>query len=239
MTTDTVSGAVSPAPAARLLIRRAMQAVLATMLDGWPYASLVLAASDWAGAPLLLLSDLAEHSRNLKRAPRASLLFSATEGLADPLTGARLTVLGETTESTDPRLYRRYLARHPSARRYAGFKDFRLYRLAPQRAHLVAGFGRIEWIEAGALLAPAAAAATLADAEPDILAEVERDHAAALDRYARTRLGLAGAGWRLVGIDPDGGDLRHDAATARLDFVAPAPDAEGVRRELLRLVAPA
>jgi hypothetical protein len=141
----------SDADKARVLIRSADRAVLATALGGWPYASLVLPAVDAGGTPLLLLSDLAEHAKNLNADPRCSLLFDGTQGLADPLTGLRVTVMGEAGPVADKGLLARYLERHPSAGLYAGFGDFRLYRMAVARAHVVAGFGRIHWIDAAAL----------------------------------------------------------------------------------------
>jgi putative heme iron utilization protein len=223
----------TPAAIARRLIRGIDRATLATSRDGWPYASLVLAASDPEGRPLLLLSALAEHTKNLLREKRASLLFDGTAGLAEPLTGARVTVLGEIAAVEDRALLARYTRRHPSAAGYAGFADFRLYRLAPARAHLVAGFGRIDWIEADALLSPAAPA--LAAAEAEILAHMAEDHAETIDLYARKLLGLSGSGWHMTGVDAEGADLRRGGCVARLDFRAPVGDAEGVRGELVRL----
>jgi len=232
----------TPAQTARNLIRACERATLATSLASgggdWPYASLVLVATDHDASPLLLISDLAEHTKNLKRNPRASLLFDGTIGLADPLTGARVTVLGEVKPVDDERALDRYVARHPSAAAYRNFGDFRCYRLSPARAHLVAGFGRIHWVETG-LTAPAAAAAALAAAETDILAHMNQDHAATIDLYAQKLLGREGTGWRIVGVDPDGADLRRDAAAARLPFAAAVENAEGVRRAFIALAAKA
>lgn len=223
------------AATARRLMRSLDRATLATSLDGWPYASLVLVAAALDAAPLLLLSDLAEHSKNLKRDARVSLLYDGTAGLADPLTGARVTVLGEIAPATDPSLLRRYVARHPSAAAYAGFGDFHCYRLSVRRAHLVAGFGRIDWIAADALLPSPQETTELAEAEPGILAHMNADHAEALDLYARHLAGRTGGGWTMTGIDPDGVDLRREGETARLDFAAPVTDAAAARRELVRL----
>jgi putative heme iron utilization protein len=118
------------------------------LAPGHPYASLVMLAWEEAGlTPLLLLSDLADHTRNLKADPAASLLLDGTEGLAEPLTGPRLTLLGRL-EAADPALKQRYAERHPGSRRYLDFKDFNLYRLVPAAAHFVAGFGRIAWLSA-------------------------------------------------------------------------------------------
>lgn len=218
---------------ARRLVRATGRATLATSLDGWPYASLVLVATEHDATPLLLLSDLAEHTRNLKRDKRVSLLFDGTAGLVDPLTGPRVTVLGELAPA-EPRLLPRFTARHPSSALYAGFKDFRLYRLAVTRAHLVAGFGRIEWIEGASLLYPAAPPA-LAAAEAEIVTQMNKEHAPTLDLYAHRLLGRTGEGWQLASLDPEGVDLRCEAATARLDFAAPVTDAAAARAEFMRL----
>lgn len=224
-----------PAGFARRLLRSRDQGALATSLHGAPYASLVLLATDLDATPLLLLSDLAQHSRNIAFEPRVSLLFDATEGHPDPLAGPRLTVLGRAKAVDDGLLLARFAARHPSASLYAGFADFRLYRVEVERGHLVAGFGRIEWIEASELLfAPDTHA--LAAAEPAILAQINEVHAAAIASYAQRVLGRAGSGWRMTGIDPEGVDLRCTGDTARLDFPSPVLTPEAARAALARLV---
>lgn len=224
-----------PASTGRRLMRSADRATLATVQQGWPYASLVLVALDHSASPLLLLSNLAEHTKNIKREPRISLMFDGTAGLADPLTGARVTVQGEISATADAQLRARFLARHPSAAAYAGFADFSLYRVAVARAHLVAGFGRIDWIESAALLYTDATQALVA-AESDIIKHMNEDHAEAIELYARKIAGCAGTGWRLTGVDPEGIDLRGDGtAMCRVDFAKPVRDAEGARVELARL----
>jgi putative heme iron utilization protein len=136
----------------RDLMRTQITAALGTLMDGAPYVSLVLVAFDGDGAPLLLLSRLAQHTRNLLADARVSLLFDGTAGLEEPLTGPRLAVLGSAAPCPDPEALRRYIGRHPSAAAYAGFSDFQLWKVTIERGHLVAGFGKIAWIEAKALL---------------------------------------------------------------------------------------
>jgi heme iron utilization protein len=218
---------------ARGLMRRLNRATLATRMgsahDSWPYASLVLIATDLDASPLLLISTLAEHTKNLAHDPRASLLFDGTAGLDDPLTGARVTVLGELRPIADPLLLTRFVSRHPSAALYAGFKDFSLYRMTVKRAHLVAGFGQIHWVDAGDLLY-GGDHAWLRDAEADVLAHMNGDHAVTLDLYAKALLGRGGTGWQLTGTDPEGADMRHRGDVARLDFHAPVKDLDAVRK---------
>jgi heme iron utilization protein len=218
----------------RQLMRRCERAALGTSLRGAPYASLVLVAADLDASPLLLLSDLAQHSRNIAFDPRASLLLDGTEGHADRLDGPRLTLLGRAEAVADPRLVARFTARHPSSALYAGFADFRIYRVVVERGHLVAGFGRIEWIEAAELLFSGDATA-LAVAEPAVVLHMNNDHAAVVDQLARKLPGREATGWRMTGIDPEGIDLRRERHTARVEFSAPALTAEAARAALVQL----
>ena len=231
--------------ASRRLMRRQAHAALATSRDGHPYVSLVALAFDYDASPLLLLSDLAQHSRNIAADNQVSLLFdggASQHPRADPLAEPRLTLLGDAFRCDDASLLARFAARHPSATAYAGFSDFHLYRVEIGRGHLVAGFGRISWIEPDELRFRADARA-LAAAELDIVAHMNADHADALELYAAHLLQRSGTGWRMTGIDPEGIDLRRDAETARLDFAArslgPALDPEAARRALVALAAEA
>jgi putative heme iron utilization protein len=230
-------------------MRRRGHGALATTLagdgGGRPYVSLVALACDIDASPLLLLSDLAQHSRNIAADKRVSLLFDdggAADGGADPLTRPRLSLLGEAERCDEPRLRARLAARHPSAAAYAGFADFHLYRVTIGRGHLVAGFGRISWIESDELRVPSAAEA-LAAAEPAILDHMNADHTDAVALYATRLLRCAGGDWRMTGIDPEGIDLRHGDAAARLDFadhgLAPVFDPDGARQRLIELAAAA
>lgn len=220
--------------AGRRLIRSRAHAALGTSLSGRAYVSLVAVACDMDVSPLLLLSDLAQHTKNVASEPQISLLLEDTAGYADPLAGPRLTLLGRAARCEDARALARFTARHPSAASYAGFADFHLYRIEIERGHLVAGFGRIHWIEAADLRFSAEAGA-LAAAEPEIVEHMNRDHADALDLYVTRLLGHEGSGWRMTGIDPEGLDLRCNAKTVRLEFEAPVLNPAGARQALVEL----
>ena len=147
----------APAELVRNLLRAADRAALATSLpaaayQAWPYASLVLVAAAKDGSPILFISDLSEHAKNIAADNRVSLLIDGTAGLKDPLTGPRVSILGRAVRADLPELKARFLARHAGAKIYAGFADFHVYRLEVTRAHFVAGFGRIHWIEAAEII---------------------------------------------------------------------------------------
>jgi putative heme iron utilization protein len=225
----------------RGLLHALDRASLATHLPaeptGWPYASLVLVAIDHDLSPILLLSDMAEHTKAIKADGRVSLLFDGTAGLDQPLTGPRATVLGRAERTTDERLKARFLARHPDAALYAGFKDFGFYRIAMERAHLVGGFGKIRWIDVAELAPPRAGG--LAEAEAGIIEHMNADHADAIQLYATKLIGLGGGGWKMTGIDSEGIDLRRGGMVARLAFDAPLQAAGEARNVLVALVAKA
>jgi heme iron utilization protein len=234
MTNETVP----PEITSRGLIRSNDRAVLSTAMtgSGWPYGSLVMTACDHAARPLLLISDLAEHTKNLGADSRASLLFDGTAGLDSPLTGARVTVTGRLAPSDDPALIARYTARHPDSEMYLGFADFHLYEMTMERAHIVAGFGAIHWIDAEDLLFDTDGFEDLAAAEADVVEHMNADHADAVALYATKLLGRAAGDWRMTGVDPEGIDLRDGGATARYDFENPVKDAESARSILVRMV---
>jgi heme iron utilization protein len=228
---------LGPGATARRLVRTQDRAVLSTLhgdREGWPHGSLVLTASEHDGTPLLLISDLAEHTRNIKRDPRVSLLFNGTDGLDDPLTGPRATILGHARVNTSAASRARFLARHQSAEIYAGFADFYLYAVDVESAHVVAGFGDIDWVDGVDVLGPSSTA--LIEQEVDIVAHMNDDHADALNDYATRLLSLDGVGWRMTGCDSEGLDLRLGGGTARLAFEFSVTDAAGARAELVRLV---
>jgi len=224
--------------ACRRLIRRGRAATLATALasdGGRPYASLVSVAFDCDLAPLMLFSELSDHTRNLAADGRASLLIEEAARLRNPQTGARATLVGRIANTADERHKKRFLARHPEAAMYAGFGDFHFFRMTIERVHYVGGFGRAVWLKADEVESDATAAASIAAAEDAIVAHMNGDHAQALDHYANALLGRSGSGWRMTGIDPDGADLRLGGRFARLEFAAPVADRRAAREELLRL----
>src|SRR3974390_1786359 len=138
----------APREVARSVVRAPRSGTLATIdrNGGYPFASLVNIATDFDGAPLILVSRLATHTANLEVDRRASLLL-AEYGKGDALAHPRLTVLGrfapvERESVDDERIRRRFLARHPKSELYAGFGDFAFWGLAVVSAHLNSGLSR-------------------------------------------------------------------------------------------------
>jgi putative heme iron utilization protein len=233
-----MDAAFSATDTARRVMRVAASGALGTLgADGAPFASLVTAATTPKGEPLLLLSDIAVHAKNLQRDARVSLLLVEPGGESgDPLAGARLSITGMIAVDTDENHRRRFLARHPEAARYASFRDFRLYRIAVSEGHLVAGFGRIVDLKAPELLTDCSDCAALIDAERGAIEHMNKDHAEALGLYATRLLGLPDGDWITTGADPEGLDLRAGTMRARLPFPEKVHNAGELRAILVQLV---
>jgi putative heme iron utilization protein len=222
---------------ARSLVRRAFKGSLATFDtgNGYPYASLIIMATDPSGAPTFLISTLALHTRNLIKDPRASILIDGTGVLADPLQGARVTLFGRAETVADAALKQRFVARHLEAALYADFEDFSLWRLTVEGAHYIGGFGRIVDLSPEELLVSVAGADRLIEAESGIVEHMNQDHADALELYAMA-FGGGGPGlWRLTGIDPEGCDLTLEGEARRVPFGQRVTTPALARQELVRL----
>jgi putative heme iron utilization protein len=223
---------------ARHVLRIAATGSLGTLdEDGAPFTSLVTVATTMDGSPLMLLSDLAVHTRNLRGDPRASLLLVAPGGEGgDPPAGARLTLTGHVVRDDDASHRRRFIARHEEAAGYAGFADFGLYRLDVRRGHLVAGFGRIVTLTPPDLLTDTTGTEQLVAAEQGAVDHMNEDHADALSLYATVLLGLPDGDWITTGADPDGLDLRAGPLRGRLPFPERVTTSAELRGVLVDLV---
>jgi putative heme iron utilization protein len=228
----TPDGNFDPKLAARKLLREARSGALATLIPsvGDPYCSLVNVATDVTGAPLMLLSTLAIHTKNLLADGRVSLMLDERKE-GDPLQGARVMLMGSCAKnagsSAKDSIKRAYLRRHPEAGQFAGFKDFGFYRIDIARAHLVAGFGRIVDLTPADVLTDISDAQPLIEAEAGAIEHMNADHAESCRLYATKLLGAPDGDWHCAGIDPDGMELQNGRMALWLPFpqrvTAPGP----------------
>ncbi|MDR2852881.1 MAG: pyridoxamine 5'-phosphate oxidase family protein [Burkholderiaceae bacterium] len=210
-----------PARDALHLLHQAPVGILATharKLDGFPYPTAMPFAPDARHRPLILVSRLAEHTRNLQDDPRAGFLVAQTLDSA-VLDGARATLLGAfipvDAEHAEA-VARRYLRYHPGAQRYLALGDFGFWALRIERLRYIGGFGLAGWLE-GADLDPL-------DALP---AEEEAALIGFFETHRARRPGL-----EVAGIDRYGADLKVDGKPTRFVFEAPQRDVQSLRAAL-------
>jgi putative heme iron utilization protein len=225
-----------PKAAAKKLLREGRSGALATLMaaTGDPYCSLVNVATAADGSPLLLLSTLAIHTKNILADSRASLMLDERKE-GDPLEGARVMLMARAAATADDNDRRRYLARQPEAQMFAGFGDFALYRMTISAAHLVAGFGRIVDLKPSDILVDVSGADELLAAEDGAVAHMNEDHAEACRLYATKLLGAPDGDWRCAGIDPEGIELQNGRVALRLPFPQRVNGAGPLRAMLKKL----
>jgi putative heme iron utilization protein len=237
-----------PAAAARRLLRAERQGALATLSlhkKGWPFGSIAPYALSAQGEPILLLSALAQHTRNALADSRASLLVQDSAGLApgaDAQAHARVTLLGRlaaVAEVDEDDVRARYLARHPHATRTARGHDFRWYALSSEEARFIGGFGEICWV-AGSSMIIDPSTDPLRPHRDGICEHMNVDHADALALFCQRMGGFSGEAAKMVGVDAFGFDVLQGAAGARervrFDFAQPLSTPDEVRRAMIGLV---
>src|ERR1700722_20274790 len=224
---------------ARSLLRRSRQGALATLMagSGDPYCSLVNVASNPDGSPILLISRLAVHTRNILGDSRVSLMLDERAG-GDPREGSRIMLGGRAEKAAGcdlGNLGRCYLGAESSSEVFVNFKDFSFFRIRPSGMHLVAGFGRIVDLAPGQFLTDISDAGALLEAEPGAIDHMNADHREAMNLYATRLLGAEAADWRCTGCDPDGIDLQAGTTALRLDFPERVTGPVQLRKMLVRL----
>ncbi len=234
-----MSASFNPNRVTHSLLRRSRQGALATLMvgSGDPYCSLVNVATASDGAPIILISRLAVHTRNVLADSRVSVMLDE-RAPGDPLEGSRIMLSGKAEQASDDNremLRRRYLNAHPSAADYADFADFSFFVIRPSGTHLVAGFGRIVDLKPEQFLTDISDADELILAEQGAVDHMNEDHREALALYATTLLGAEAAEWRCSGCDPEGLDLMADGRTLRLEFPERVTTPGALRKMLVRL----
>jgi len=222
------------ARAARRLLYHQSMGVLSTHsvdVEGYPFGSIAPYALDYEGQPAMLISEIAQHTRNIKRDRRVSLTVF-DQCADDPQASGRLTWIGdaEPISMSETEVRRRYLRYFPSAESYFDTHDFTFYRIRLRRARFIGGFGEIYWVESDSMILTNPFRAS----EESIVDHMNSDHANALIHYCEL-LGHRVEAAAMTGIDSEGFDLLANKRKLRFDFDSPIYTVEEARAALVRL----
>lgn len=222
---------------ARALLRRVDAGVLSTQSlaqPGYPFGSLAPYALTHEGRPLIYVSRIAEHTRNLAADRRACLtVIEPSSGNRQAV--GRTSLLGDAQEvpaAEREAAARRYFAFFPEQRQYEQFHDFSFWSIEPTRVRWIGGFGEIHWIERDAWLLDTP---EWSSGEAKIVAHMNEDHRDAMEAMCRHSLGAAPEGIEMVAVDPEGFHLRNAGAIHWLAFARLCGTSNEVRMEMVRL----
>lgn len=226
---------MSNAREARQLLRAHRYGALSTLskkFAGHPFGSICPYLVDHDGSLLILISDLAEHTKNIKADPRLSLI---THSQDDPNIQAqgRVTVVGTAhfvaeREATS----KRYLRYFPEAETWLMLQDFQFYRIVPRSLRYIGGFGKVHWVKAETYAPPPY---PLIESEDDVIAHMNADHQDAMQRYCAHIHQLDAQQVEMTGIDCDGFDVNADGRMLRFDFAEPVLNAQQARAVLVEM----
>jgi len=205
---------------------------------GFPFGSVVPYALDERGRPLILISDLAQHTKNLEGDTRASMLVRA-EAAGDPQAHWRITLLGRMErpgEAEVARCHARYAARVPAAPSYQSAHDFAIWRMDVVRVRYIGGFGRIHWVEPEQYLREPGHSG-FAEASRGIIEHMNEDHADALVDYCRGLRGFTPSAAELVAVEAAGFFVRTEDPDDLVYFPFGAEiEASGAREAFVTLL---
>jgi putative heme iron utilization protein len=230
---------------ARALIQEEQHGVLCTIslrVAGWPFGSVTPYAMTSQGEPTILISEIAEHTKNLRADPRVSLFIQESAFLHDTQSGRRITLMGQATpvESADvPDARSRYLARFPNAEQYFSVHDFTLFKISTVHVRFIGGFGEIYWLEPNEVLINDATN-PLSKFAAGICEHMNTDHSDALFLYAKAFAGLEASSAKMTEVDPYGFDMTVNHAgiiqSVRIKFPQPVTTTDEVRQATIALL---
>lgn len=229
---------------ARQFLRSTRTGILSTFsarFPGYPFGSVAPFVLDHGGQPVILISAIAEHTRNISANPKVSLLVFA--GAEDLQANARLTLLGEAKEivKNDADLRARYLRYLPQAAGYFDMHDFGFYRIKVSQIRYIGGFGKISWMDAEDFFDTTLPRPNrLPGQETGIIEHMNADHVESLAAYCKHFHGLTPCQAEMLGIDSDGFDVKvvtdkDITQTVRFYFDQPVYDAISARAALVAL----
>jgi putative heme iron utilization protein len=225
----------SSAREARQLLRAHRYGALCTLskkFGGHPFGSITPYLVDHDGSLLILISTLAEHTKNILADPRVSLITHSQDNPHIQAQG-RVTLMGVARLVAErEQVGQRYLRYFPEAQTYFAMHDFSFYRIIPEAIRYIGGFGNIHWVKAEEYSVPPY---PLIEQEEGVIAHMNADHQDALHNYCRHYHQCEAKSVELPGIDCDGFDVRADDKVLRFDFKEPVLDAQQARKMLVEM----
>ena len=220
---------------ARQMLRAHRYGVLSTLskkFDGHPFGSIIPYLVDHDGSLLILISTLAEHTKNILQDPRVSLIAHDQHNPHIQSQG-RVTVIGNAAPEPDHEQTKlRYQRYFPEAQTYFAMHDFFFYRIRPIAIRHIGGFGRIHWVE---MENYAVQPYPLIEQESGVIAHMNSDHQDTMRNYCQHFHQCAVLDVEMLGIDLDGFDVRADGKVLRFDFAQPVIDAQQARTALVEM----
>jgi len=224
---------MSNAQVARNLVLTESFGVLSTVsldVPGYPFGSIAPYCTDEHCRPIIYISEIAQHTRNILADPRVSMTVVERNSHSDDVQArGRVTCIADAQRvgEDEAHVRERYFRYFPSARQYGQTHSFGFFRLELVRVRFIGGFGQIYWVEANDFMTSNPFSF---EQESRIVEHMNNDHAKALQLYA------SGAPAVMTGIDAEGFDLLVSERKLRIGFETPVRDMDQARQALIAMM---
>ena len=223
---------------------------ISTKFASYPFGSVTPFVLDHHCQPIILISSIAEHTKNIIANPKVSLLVFESGNLksAENLqANARLTLIGEAEKlaKDDADLMARYGRYLPESLGYFAMHDFSFYRINIYQARYIAGFGKMGWMAGSEISGEELSNKNnqLSMIETSMIEHMNTDHADSLLAYCKHFHGVAPSRATLIGVDSNGFDIEavignepnNDIKLLRFNFETPIFDANSARMAFVGL----
>lgn len=208
---------------------------LSAKLGGFPFGSVVPYCLDGEGMPVILISTIAQHTKNIKEDSRCSITILKDSN--DVQSNGRLGIIGhaeplpEEQKDAEERYYRHF----PNSRGYHGTHNFSFYRIKPVSIRYIGGFGAIHWFEPADFLI---SNPFQSKGEDRVVDHMNEDHMKDLHlyctHYKQMDIGTVDK-VRMVGIDALGFDVFVNNQKVRFNFDSPISNAGEARAAMVAL----
>ena len=206
---------------------------------GYPFGSVMPFVLGHDCQPIVLISTIAEHTKNIIANPKVSLLVFA--GAEDLHANGRLTLIGEAEQldKNDADLMARYCRYFPESTGYLAMHDFQFYRIHIAQARYIAGFGKMSWMAGDKIVHINPQSNEIAVLETSMIEHMNADHIESILLYCQHFHGVTPSRISLIGVDCDGFDVEavvdNDIKMLRFNFEAPIFDANSARAAFVAL----
>ena len=206
---------------------------------GYPFGSVMPFVLGHDCQPIVLISTIAEHTKNIIANPKVSLLVFA--GAEDLHANGRLTLIGEAEQldKNDADLMARYCRYFPESTGYLAMHDFQFYRIHITQARYIAGFGKMSWMAGDEIVNINQPSNEIAALETSMIEHMNADHRDSILLYCKHFHGITPSRVSLIGVDCDGFDVEaviaEDTKILRFTFEEPIFDAISVRAAFVAL----
>ena len=222
--------------------------------NSFSYSTFTMVAFDYDLSPILLLSNLSEHTTNILNNQDVSLMLCEEQKMyqffpkfenkipsidyEDPMSRPRITLIGRIKKTNDIHIKKRFLSRHPASKLYSNFGDMNFYKINIKSAHLIGGFAQVKWFKKLELFSEHFK--NFKESELGIIEHMNSHHQQSINLYVKNLMKdmikvKNKLNWKIAGIDPDGFDIRNKDFLFRFPFERFINDAKKLRGIFVKL----